>query len=177
MIPRDAFERRSRIYVPGNPDVAAAFAVQLAYAAGKTVIKITDNRHIDEAVHSAGFLGSVIIADTILPPESQVYIYDNHDGPVFYVGRDPPVKPAYRLAPPAQIAAARSLQMQMILAVAVYKGIKIDKEIVRKAANAASSSEVLDRLLSLMAVLSTLNESIINQAKYNVHAEAVSRSL
>jgi len=114
---------KSRLSILGNEDIATAFAVQIAYASGKTVIKLVDSRYLDEAIHSANMLGSVFIAPTKLSEEIQYYINDNADVPVVFVGERRPFIEAFPLGDIRYIIGKVGVKPS-VRAVLAYKGLR-----------------------------------------------------
>ena len=155
---RDMLSGKSRLSILGNEDVATAIAVQLAYSSGKTVIKLTDTRYIDEAIHSANMLGSVFIAPTRLPPELQYYIHDNADVSVIYVGDRPPEVPTFYLGEAVYIINRVGIRAG-VKAVLALKGLGASDRLLEMIEVKAGNDQVLlDKILRMIATTSVVKE-------------------
>ena len=163
-LPEEALRGRSRLYIQMIDDVATAVAVQLAYTVKKTVIKVNDVRYIDEAVHSANMLGSVLVMSSTAPDAAIAYAYENTEGPIVFTGPKPPPLPAY---PILNYDTLRRLKLteETIRALLAYKRIKADDKLVKRAVNAVTDTSTFETLLHLISTLGTLTETLINQAK------------
>jgi len=148
--------RRSRLFIQGPEDIATALAIQLVYSAKKTVIKLVDIRHLDEAIHSANMLASVFIAPTRLNPDIQYYIDDNADVAIIWVGEKRPAVNAFPLGSTTSIISRVGIEAS-IAAVASYRGAKINDGIIemirRKFASDYNKIENIMRMISTTGII------------------------
>lgn len=163
LFPREALERRSRVYCHGNKDVWTAIIAQLGYVVKRPVIKMVDIRYYDEAVFTANTLGGILVSSTDFPLEVQQYIDENADVPVFFVGRQPPRVDAF---PFFSLAELRSLRREIIEAVLRYKGIGYDERFLRKVMEEASGTSRLETFLEMVSVLGHVDERLLSRLAY-----------
>jgi len=165
LFPREALNKRSRIYMNENEDVATAIIAQMGYAAKKPVIRMIDIRYYDEAVYTANTLGGILIASTSFPREVQLYIHENAEGPVFFVGKQPPYVDTF---PFFSLSELRSLRKQILEAVLRYKGIQVEGKLVDKMLTEASDTTRFGALLEMISVLGHIDEKIVSRLAYLV---------
>jgi len=162
-IPIEAMDKRSRIYIPYQEDVATAVAVQLSYMANKNVTQIIDLRHLDEAIHMANVTNSTLIVSSTLEPSVLDYIHNNASVPVFFVGEVPPRKipfyPFYPLEYLAKIVTPRAV----VEAVATLYNVHVPDNLWKKIEYKIAEIENLEKLLKIMISLGVINEKILDQ--------------
>mgnify|MGYP001772663582 CR=1 FL=1 len=159
--PKETFEKRSRLWLPLQEDMALAVATQILYSAGKTVMYIVDPRHVVEAVHLANITGSGIIISSALDDQILDYVHKNANTPVIYVGETPPrlspFYPLYGLDALKQIVGTKPL----VHAVAKMHDVEVSDDLMRKIENKATDTRALKAILSTIVSLGTINEAIL----------------
>ena len=163
--PKEVFEKRSRIYVPGQEDVITAVVTQILYSAEKTVLQIIDPRHVIEAVHMANITGSGIIVSSLLDPLILDYIHKNADTPVIYVGESPPRYVPYHMFYPLPNLKRIVGYKPIVEAVAKMYNVDIPDNLWRKIENASVSDKTFEEILKTMISLGVLTEKIISTIK------------
>lgn len=170
IIKKDFLRKPARIWMKMETSVGVAIAAQLAYAASKPAILITDEKYIDEAVHMANSIEAVIITPTLLTPHAQTYIHTNAETPVIFTGDKPPEHgiPSYMVSIDHLYNVTNAKQI-LVQAVAEYKSVEYNKRLLEKVQSAITDHKKLETLLTYISVTGSFDEqalSKISQLEY-----------
>jgi len=168
-ITSDMLRGASRIWFRSYVDIASALFTQLASHYNKTVIQIIDDRYIDEAVHMANTLESVIVCPTSISAWAQVYLVNNATVPVIYSGKKPPevvyTHPIHILSL-EEIKRGQAITELLLVSLLELKGINTEaretREAIRKAVAAVQDAQALENLLYFISSTNTFREEMIN---------------
>ena len=162
IVNRYVFSSPSRICFQANHEVVTAVVAQISYVVSRPIIKITDYRWVDEAVHAANSIGGIIIAPGFLPPEAIAYISVNAQGPVVYTEPLPSTN-CIRLS--LQEVITLLGKRYMFLAVAAYKEIKLSKEIIDRFMTSVPDEKAVEYVLNYMSLTSNISEEVLLYAR------------
>jgi len=161
-VPQEAFLRSSRIYMHMHEDIATAIVAQIAYLIKKPVIRLVDIRYYDEVVSTANMLESILVVPTSAPHSVQQYVYYNASTCVVFAGERPPLFPAFQFLNLATVTHIVRKWIVIVKALASYKGIQLSENLLKKIeTKVAGSTDMLTKLLKIMATLSYINENIV----------------